>query len=329
MALRAAAGAPGRRRASHGNACQLAGSGRLPGQRAALMCAITFGVRASLCRWSSPGRTTSTLPSGLRRALLGTLFRLQLPQVKSQAHFGELPVRAVGSPEPGVGRRGSDAGGHGSGVAGHDNGSGRHGSRVGRRRRGAHRASNSVWLLSPVRHRPSGSARVSVSGRKPGAAGEPGSATGGVASSSLVRSSGVMALGTLASRVTGMLRTIVLVPALGPYALANAYNVGNTLPNTVYNLAIGGILTSVICRCSLTRPNVTLMGAIATASVCSRSSPSFSRPSPWPPRLWLTRSPRSSGVRPRRAPAHPPLPTTGTCSSSSLTSSFRRSSFTA
>ena len=55
-----------------------------------------------------------------------------------------------------------------------------------------------------------------------------------------------MALGTLASRVTGMLRTIVLVPALGPYALANAYNVGNTLPNTVYNLAIGGILTSVI-----------------------------------------------------------------------------------
>jgi len=55
-----------------------------------------------------------------------------------------------------------------------------------------------------------------------------------------------MALGTLASRVTGMLRTIVLVPALGAYALANAYNVANTLPNTVYNLAIGGILTSVI-----------------------------------------------------------------------------------
>ena len=43
-----------------------------------------------------------------------------------------------------------------------------------------------------------------------------------------------------------MLRTIVLVPALGAYALANAYNVANTLPNTVYNLAIGGILTSVI-----------------------------------------------------------------------------------
>jgi putative peptidoglycan lipid II flippase len=55
-----------------------------------------------------------------------------------------------------------------------------------------------------------------------------------------------MAVGTLASRVTGMLRTVVLVPALGAYALANSYNVANTLPNTVYNLAIGGILTSVI-----------------------------------------------------------------------------------
>jgi putative peptidoglycan lipid II flippase len=55
-----------------------------------------------------------------------------------------------------------------------------------------------------------------------------------------------MALGTLASRVTGMLRTVLLVPAMGTLALGNAYNLANTLPNTVYNLAIGGILTSVI-----------------------------------------------------------------------------------
>lgn len=76
--------------------------------------------------------------------------------------------------------------------------------------------------------------------------GEPGLAPDGAPSESLVRSSTVMAIGTIASRVTGMLRTIVLVPALGAYALANAYNVANTLPNTVYNLAIGGILASVI-----------------------------------------------------------------------------------
>lgn len=66
------------------------------------------------------------------------------------------------------------------------------------------------------------------------------------ANTSLVRSSGVMALGTLASRVTGLLRTLVLVPAIGQMAFANSYNYANTLPNTVYNLAIGGILTSVI-----------------------------------------------------------------------------------
>ena len=55
-----------------------------------------------------------------------------------------------------------------------------------------------------------------------------------------------MALGTLASRLTGLVRSVVLVYALGLTALANAYNYANTLPNTVYNLAIGGILTSVI-----------------------------------------------------------------------------------
>jgi putative peptidoglycan lipid II flippase len=55
-----------------------------------------------------------------------------------------------------------------------------------------------------------------------------------------------MAIGTLASRVTGLLRSVVLVYALGVQELGNAYNYANTLPNTVYNLAIGGILTSVI-----------------------------------------------------------------------------------
>jgi len=55
-----------------------------------------------------------------------------------------------------------------------------------------------------------------------------------------------MAVGTLVSRVTGMIRTFVLVAALGTLALGNAYNYANGLPNTVYNLAIGGVLTAVI-----------------------------------------------------------------------------------
>ncbi len=63
---------------------------------------------------------------------------------------------------------------------------------------------------------------------------------------SLVRSSSVMAIGTIVSRGTGFVRTAVLVYALGIAWLGTAYNYANTLPNTVYNLAIGGILTSVI-----------------------------------------------------------------------------------
>jgi putative peptidoglycan lipid II flippase len=74
----------------------------------------------------------------------------------------------------------------------------------------------------------------------------PGPAESDPAGPSLVRSSGVMAVGTLASRVTGFLRTAVQAYALGGVLLADSYNVANTLPNTVYNLMLGGILTSVI-----------------------------------------------------------------------------------
>jgi putative peptidoglycan lipid II flippase len=73
-----------------------------------------------------------------------------------------------------------------------------------------------------------------------------GTAGGGPAEASLVRSSGVMALGTLASRGTGFLRTLMLVYALGVVGVANAYNNANTLPNAVYDLMLGGILTSVV-----------------------------------------------------------------------------------
>jgi putative peptidoglycan lipid II flippase len=63
---------------------------------------------------------------------------------------------------------------------------------------------------------------------------------------SVVRSSGVMALGTLASRGTGFLRTLVLVYVLGNAVVSQAYNNANTLPNAVYDLMLGGILTSVV-----------------------------------------------------------------------------------
>jgi putative peptidoglycan lipid II flippase len=55
-----------------------------------------------------------------------------------------------------------------------------------------------------------------------------------------------MALGTIAARGTGFLRTLMLGVALGSRHLADAYNVSNTLPNTVYYLMLGGIFTSVV-----------------------------------------------------------------------------------
>ena len=55
-----------------------------------------------------------------------------------------------------------------------------------------------------------------------------------------------MAVGTLVSRTTGFLRTLVLVYTVGIGALGNAYNNANTLPNTVYYLMLGGIFTSVV-----------------------------------------------------------------------------------
>jgi len=63
---------------------------------------------------------------------------------------------------------------------------------------------------------------------------------------SLISSSAGMAVGTLVSRITGFLRTVVFAYALGVGALGNAYNNANTLPNTIYYLMLGGIFTSVV-----------------------------------------------------------------------------------
>jgi putative peptidoglycan lipid II flippase len=63
---------------------------------------------------------------------------------------------------------------------------------------------------------------------------------------SLVRSGAGMAVGTLMSRGTGFLRTLVLVYATGVLFLGNAYNNANTLPNAIYYLMLGGIFTSVV-----------------------------------------------------------------------------------
>ncbi|MEO3751711.1 murein biosynthesis integral membrane protein MurJ [Streptomyces sp. B6B3] len=62
---------------------------------------------------------------------------------------------------------------------------------------------------------------------------------------SLLRSSAVMAAGTLVSRVTGFVRQLVIVAALGTAMLGDTYTVAWALPNMIYILTIGGGLNSV------------------------------------------------------------------------------------
>jgi len=63
----------------------------------------------------------------------------------------------------------------------------------------------------------------------------------------MARPAALMAVGTIASRLTGLLRVIAMGVALGigGSRLADTFNVANTLPNIVYELILGGVLTSV------------------------------------------------------------------------------------
>ncbi|WP_240796397.1 murein biosynthesis integral membrane protein MurJ [Streptomyces sp. RFCAC02] len=61
----------------------------------------------------------------------------------------------------------------------------------------------------------------------------------------LLRSSAVMAAGTLVSRLTGFVRQLIIVAALGAAVLGDTYTVAWALPNMIYILTIGGGLNSV------------------------------------------------------------------------------------
>ena len=64
----------------------------------------------------------------------------------------------------------------------------------------------------------------------------------------VVRATGVMSVGTALSRVTGFLRLAAMAWALGitETRLADSYAIANITPNILYELALGGILTSVV-----------------------------------------------------------------------------------
>jgi putative peptidoglycan lipid II flippase len=91
-------------------------------------------------------------------------------------------------------------------------------------------------MKEPIAIRPD-----AVEARVPPAEPEPAAAP-----PTLARSGLSMALGTLSSRGTGFIRTVVIASAVGGGGVANAYAVANTVPNALYDLLLGGILSAVV-----------------------------------------------------------------------------------
>lgn len=63
---------------------------------------------------------------------------------------------------------------------------------------------------------------------------------------SVARSSLIMAIGTLLSRVLGFARWTLLIAAIGALAANDAFQVANNLPNMVYNLLAAGLLDAIL-----------------------------------------------------------------------------------
>lgn len=69
--------------------------------------------------------------------------------------------------------------------------------------------------------------------------------SGGGRASGLLKSSAIMAAGTLVSRLTGFVRSLVITAALGAALLGDSFTIAYTLPTMIYILTVGGGLNSV------------------------------------------------------------------------------------
>src|SRR5665647_2981818 len=156
------------------------------------------------------------------------------------AHPGRSPAgrqHAV----PGAGPRG---------VGGHRHGRGRRpaGPRAGGRRRADHPTGTDQPAGRSTRCRGSrcalaGGAGVPVAGRGEGMSVSDASAADG----GLGRNAAVMAAGTAASRVLGVVRSSLLVAVIATNSFpGNSFNLANTLPNVIYMLIAGGVLNAVL-----------------------------------------------------------------------------------
>ncbi len=62
---------------------------------------------------------------------------------------------------------------------------------------------------------------------------------------SVLKSSAIMAVGTIFSRITGLARNLLLVAALGTAIVGDTFQVANTIPTVLYILVAGGALNAV------------------------------------------------------------------------------------
>jgi putative peptidoglycan lipid II flippase len=84
-----------------------------------------------------------------------------------------------------------------------------------------------------------------------------------------------VAAGTLISRVTGLLRILVAIYALGYSTLSDSFNLANNTPNIVHDLVLGGILTATFVPVFVSRlatrseqEAVESISAVLTLAVC-------------------------------------------------------------
>ncbi|MBA3338371.1 MAG: murein biosynthesis integral membrane protein MurJ [Geodermatophilaceae bacterium] len=96
------------------------------------------------------------------------------------------------------------------------------------------------WQVEAPENLPGESLTASV----PAPADEPDLPDGG--GPRLLRAASTMAVATAVSRITGGLKAAVLSAAIGIGLVGDAYTTANILPNIIYELLIGGVLTSVV-----------------------------------------------------------------------------------
>ncbi|MFF1645032.1 murein biosynthesis integral membrane protein MurJ [Streptomyces sp. NPDC058240] len=89
---------------------------------------------------------------------------------------------------------------------------------------------------------PAGSAPVPP---EPEPAPAPAPPKSGGRASGILKSSALMAAGTLVSRLTGFVRSLVITAALGAALLGDSFTIASALPTMIYILTVGGGLNSV------------------------------------------------------------------------------------